>query len=222
MERLSRVGYAITFSIIGFNAPKNAIFLQRKKEIPFDINKELIAAATAFNQTASSIPSTVPRSIADQIRSLTDSVSRAITTVTNFVNSVFATVQDIKSAINRAVGMIKFAQQQLKSFKRQLGSLTSFDPSKSISGRYSESKYASGMVRSASGLTALLERMRIQFRSLVVDLPLARHLVRQGDNLQKIALKFYGSSNDWKKIYDYNNLTSTELINGALLEIPRL
>lgn len=222
MERLSRVGYSITFSIIGFNAPKNAIFLQRKKEIPFGINKELIALANKFNLAASSIPKSVPQSIADVINGLVNEVAQVIATVTNFVDQIFSTVQDIKTAINRVKGLIKYAQQKLNSYKRQVGAIFSFDPSTSITGRYSSARYSSSGIAAASGLTALLERLRAQFSTLINDLPLARNLVKQGDTLQKIAIKFYGNANDWKKIYDYNNLNSTDLVPGIMLEIPRL
>lgn len=222
MDRLSRIGYSITFSIIGFNAPKNAIFLQRKKEVPFAILKELIDAATKLNLDFSTIPATVPRSIADIINGLTNDVASALNTITNFIDQVFSTIQDIKSAINRIKGLIKYAQQKLKSYKKQLGSIFSFDPSVSISGRYDNARYSTSSVAFASSITSLLERLRLQFSSIINDLPLARNLVKQGDTLQKIAIKFYGNSNDWKKIYDYNNLSSTDLPQGLMLEIPRL
>lgn len=222
MERLSRVGYSITFSVIGFNAPKNARFLQSTKEVPFGINKDLIALATELNLIASTIPDTVPRSIADQITSLTSVVAGAISTITGFVDTVFATVNDIKSAVNRVKGMIAYAQQQLNKYKRQLGSITSFDPAVTIAARYTSAKYSSSSISFSSSMTSLLEKLRASFSGLVNDLPLGRHLVVTSDTLQKIAIKFYGSSNDWKKIYDYNNLSSTNLTVGTILDIPRV
>lgn len=222
MEKLSRVGYAITFSVIGFNAPKNAVFLQRTKEVPFDINKNIIPALSDFENTSGQIPDTVPLSVADAIRSVTGEVASAVATVTDFVDSVFTTIQDVKSSINRVKGLIKFAQRKLKDYKKQVGGITSFDPSISIAGRYDNAQYSTSQVSSAAGLTALLEQLRAQFSTISNDLPLARHLVVEGQTLQNISVKFYGSSDDWKKIYDYNDLTSTALVAGTLLEIPRL
>lgn len=222
MDRLSRVGYAITFSIIGFNAPKNAIFLQRKKEVPFAISKELNDLTKAFAEASGKVPKTVPQSIADIINGLTNDVAQVIGTITNFVDQIFSTVQDIKTAVNRIKGLIKYAQQKLNAYKRQVGALVSFDPTISITGRYSNAKYATSSIASSSSLSSLLERLRAQFATLVNDLPLARNLVKQGDTLQKIAIKFYGNANDWKKIYDFNNLTSTDLTPGVMLDIPRL
>lgn len=222
LERLSRIGYSITFSVIGFNAPKNARFLQRRKEVPFAINKELIDLATQFNNTASSIPDTVPQSIADIINGLTNDVAEAINTVTGFIDAIFSTVQDIKTAVNRVKGLIKYAQQRLSQFKRQVGSILSFNSTFTIPSRYESARYSSASIASGSSLTSLLERLRLQFSTIINDLPLGRNLVKQGDTLQKIAIKWYGNANDWKEIYDYNNLSSTALSPGMLLEIPRL
>ncbi len=221
-ERLSRIGYSIGFSIIGFNAPKNAIFLQRKKEVPFDINKELVARALEFQLTVDRIPDSVGRSIADQINALTSEVSNAITAVTGFVDEIFSTIQDIKSAINRIKGLIKFAQKKLRSYKRQLGAINSFDPNVSLGSRYASAGFIAAGIAAASSLSDFLQRLREQFSGLVNTFPLARHFVITGDTLQKISVKFYGESGNWKEIYDYNDLSTTELVTGTLLEIPRL
>jgi LysM repeat protein len=222
LERLSRINYSITFFVIGFNAPKNAIFLQRKKEVPFGINKELIALATEFQLNSSTIPDSVPRSIADIINGVTSEVAEVLATVTNFVDAIFTTVQDIKSSVNRIKGLIKYAQQVLSRYKRQLGSLASFDPSTSIAGRYDYGKYTTSSIAAASSLTSLLQRLFAQFSNIINTLPLARRLVKTGDTLQKISVEYYGNSGNWKEIYDYNDLTNTDLQIGRLIEIPRI
>jgi LysM repeat protein len=212
----------VTFSIIGFNAPKNARFLQRAKEVPFAINKDLIDSAIGFQETNSNIPDSVPRSIADQITALTSDVAGAIGTVTGFVDQILSTVQDIQKSVTRAKGLIKFAQNKLRTYKRTVGNFKAFDDTAALTGRYESAKFYSGALSQSSSLTALLQRLKARVSQLTNELPLARHLVVNGDNLQKIAIKFYGSADNWKKIYDYNNLTSTELEVGRLLEIPRL
>jgi len=67
-----------------------------------------------------------------------------------------------------------------------------------------------------------LQRLKERLSQLSQSLPLGRHLVVTGDTLQKIAIKFYGSADNWKRIYDYNSLTTTDLVVGRLLEIPRI
>lgn len=222
MQRLSKVKYSITFSIIGFNAPKNARFLQRSKEIPFAINKDLIDAAIGFQETNSNIPDSVPRSIGDQITALTSDVAGAIGTVTGFVDQILSTVQDVQKSVTRAKGLIKYAQNKLRTYKRTVGAFKAFDDTAALTGRYESAKFYTGALRQSASLTALLQRLKARVAQLNSELPLARHLVVVGDNLQKIAIKFYGSPDNWKKIYDYNNLTTTELSVGSLLEIPRL
>ena len=222
MKNLAKVGYEIQLSIVGFNAPTNAKFLGKSREIPFDINEQLIDQALAFQADFSTIPDTVPQSIADQINGVISDVATAINTVTGFVDSVLTTVQDIQKSIERAKGLIKNAHTKLESYKRTVGSFKIFDSNASLSGQYANATYFSAGIASASSLSALLVGFRTQFNNIVVDLPLGRHLVKTDDTLQKIAIKFYGSADNWKKIYDYNNLTSTVLTTGFLLEVPRV
>ena len=77
------------------------------------------------------------------------------------------------------------------------------------------------MISGSSELSSFLERLRQQIDNLAGNTPIGRHLVVDGDNLQKISVKFYGTPDNWKKIFDYNKLTTTELSTGTLLEIPQ-
>ena len=219
----SRLNYEIRLSIIGFNAPSNAKFLERPREVPFDINKELIERGQNFNELFSdNIPDSVPRSIGDQIRALTGEVADDINLVTGFVDQIFSTIEDVQKSIFRVLGLIKNVQNTLRKYKRTVGSFDPFDPNQAITGQYQSAKFFSSAIAGASFLTALLARFRAQFNELAINLPQARHLVRQGDTLQKISVKFYGTADNWKNIFDFNQLQSTDLTNGTLLDIPRL
>jgi hypothetical protein len=220
--KISDIDYSITFSIIGFNAPKNAVFLQRNKVYPFAINKELIDAAIGFQDTYSSIPDSVPRSIADLLEGAISSVASAFAAVTGFIDSIVTTVQDIGKAIERAKGMIKYAQTKILAYKKMVGGFKPFDSTQALTGQYNNAKFYSKSLSAAGGLLALLARLRAQLSSFTGNLPLGRHLVREGDTLQKISVKFFGTSDNWKKIYDFNGLSSTELATGRLLDIPRI
>jgi hypothetical protein len=222
MDRLTKVKYSITFSIIGFTAPKNAIFLETTREFPFGTNKDLIAKATEFQTTYSNIPKSVPLSIGDQLRRLISDVATVMASITDFVDSIVRTVEDIRKSIERAKGMIKFAQNKLRSYKRMVGSFQPFNSNQTLTGRYESAKFYSGMGSALSFLSQLLNKLRKQLGSISNTLPLGRHFTKDGDNLQKISVKFYGTADHWKKIYDYNNLASTQLEIGRLLEIPRL
>ena len=69
------------------------------------------------------------------------------------------------------------------------------------------------------GLLATMGLQLSQFRELT---PLQRHVIKDGDTLQKLAFKYFGNSDNWEEIYDHNNLGDTILIVGNVLEIPRL
>jgi tetrahydromethanopterin S-methyltransferase subunit B len=222
LNRTTKIKYAITFSVIGFNKPKNAKFLQKNKEYPFAINNKLIAQATAFQSSYSSIPKSVPISIGDAIRNMISDVASLVASVTGFIDQIVASVEDIRKSIERAKGLVKHVQNKIRAYKRLVGGFNPFNTAQSLTGRYENAKFYSGIGSALSSITALLNSIRNKFSSLAGNLPLARHLTKEGDSLQKIAIKFYGSADNWKNIYDYNNLVSTQLETGRLLEIPRL
>ena len=223
LKVISRINYEIKLSIVGFNAPTNAKFLEKSREVPFGINEELIEEANTFAASATVFPDSVPRSIADKLNELIGEVANAAFIATSFVDTVFSTVKDVQKSVERAKGLIKHLLNKLREYKRTLNALLS-DPlntSPSFTGIYANAKFFSANTAAAVSLTALAISFRDQFSSIIPSLPLARHLVISGDTLQKIAVKFYDSADDWKRIYDYNNLTSTVLSEGSVLEIPR-
>lgn len=222
MDNLGRLNYEITFSIIGFNPPRNAKFISSTKEVPRVANKKLISKATELQKSYSNIPKTVPRSIADEINGAISTVSGVIATVTGFVDSIVSTVQDIQKSIQRALGLIKYAQGKLNSYKKLVGAYSPFSTTGTLTGRYENAKFYNSQIALSASLTALLGELRDRLKNLIDNTPLVRHLVITGDNLQKIAVKYYGSSENWKKIYDFNNLSSTDLTIGSKIEIPRL
>lgn len=222
LKMLSNLDYSITFSIIGFNAPKNAQFLEQTREVPFAINKELINQAQALQESARLYPTSVPLSIGDAIGQLTNVVAGVISAVTGFVDQIISTVNDIQKSITRVKGLIKHAQNKLREYKNFIGSIRPFDSAQALTGKYTASKYYSSLLSMSSVMTALLERMKKQLNGLGNTLPLGRHLVVSGDTLQKISNKFYGFGDNWKKIYDFNKLTTTDLVTGKILEIPRV
>lgn len=221
MNRLSEIDYNITFLIIGEKMPSNARFLEETKEAPLAINKKLIEDALAFQLSYDTIPDSVPRSIGETLNDLTSQVASAVNVVTSFVDQIITTVNDVQKSVARAKGLIKYTQNKLKNYKSFVGSIQPFSDQQALTGKYTASKFYSAQIASASDMTRTLERLKLQLSTLAPSVPLGRHFIVNGDNLQKIAIKFYGSPDNWKKIYDYNKLTSTQLQVGKILEIPR-
>lgn len=219
LRTLGDIEYTLTFDIIGFNGPINGKFVEKLKAIPFSINKELIEEANLFNDL-SRIPTTVPASISDLITSATSAVAEAISIVTDFVDTVISTVNDIRKSVQRVLGLIKHAQNKLREYKKTIGNFALTDASQAVTGRYENASFYAGRISYASLLTALLLRFRKQFSDLIDTEANEIYTVKEGDSLQKIAVRFYSDSSKWKTIYDHNNLTTTDLTDVDTLEIP--
>ena len=222
MRKLSDLSYRIGLSIVGFNAPKNAKFLERTREVPFGISDKLLAEAEKFQKKFTTIPKSVPVSIGDLINELTNAVATAIKLVTDFVDTVFSVIDDIKKAIARAKGLIKHVMNKLREYRNRIGGIQHFDPNLSLASRYINASFYTAAIASAYSLGSLMNRFRAQFSNLANDFPLGRHLVRVGDTLQKISTKFYGTPDNWVEVQDFNKLTTTALVTGDILDIPRL
>lgn len=221
MKGLGDISYTLTFDIIGFNAPINGKFIEKRKQVPFAIKNDLIALANDA-QDLDNIPVTVPLSIADKINELVNTVASAINIVTDFVDNVIAVTNDIQKAVQRVFGLIKHAQNKIREYKNFLGSIDPFDPAQSLTGRYENASFYSSRFNSGTFLASILQKFKVQFLDLTDTLPLGRHFVREDETLQSISIKFYGNAEQWKTIYDHNNLSSADITTGQILEIPRI
>ena len=222
LRLVTKIEYSLTFSIIGSEFPSNAIFIQGNKEYPFAVNKELIEAALAFQAANDNIPDSVPLSIADAINGAVSDVMNVVASVTNFVDSISNTVEEIRNSANRVKGIIKYAQNKVRNYKNLVGGFNAFNTEQALTKRYDNAAYYSRIMSQSTTLVALLQKLRNQFANLANDLPQARHLVKEGETLQNLSLKYYGTAENWKRIYDFNNMNTTVLTAGTLLNIPRV
>jgi len=158
-------------------------------------------------------------------------VATVITQVTDFVDTVLNEVDDVKSALFRAEGLIKHAKNTVSKQINRIGSIATLNNVASsanipvgagISSSYAAANHVQGTMSSMFNLMAFLVSLQRQLADLRETEPLARHRVASGDTLQRIANKFYNDSEQWIEIYNHNKLTSTELEIGSVLEIPRV
>lgn len=219
------IDYQLTFTIIGFNPPLRCQQVQGQKEVPFEINKELISRLAEFQAEINNVPETVPQSIGDIIREAVSDVSNVISSVTGFIDDVLGTVEDVTQAIDRAQGVVKFAQLEVLRFKNRVGAIgltsNSFDVGNQGFNNTNRA-YITGAVSSSFDLMAFLAELRDRLAQLIATSPLARVRVKSGDSLQAMASKFYNDPGEWERIYDHNGLTTTDLEIGVVLEIPRI
>lgn len=230
MNTLGEIEYELSYTIIGFNSPKNCKILDEFKSSPISANKDLIAAALAYQQKYSSIPASMPQSLAGLLNDAISDVAKAINLVTGFVDTVVTTGEDVVKSATRAIGLIKNARANISKFKRRIGAVTFTVSNLTHEARkaaqfkaaYSNQDHIINAMTSTAALSALLARLQSQFEAIAKSTPKARYRTKDTDTLQKIAIKFYGDANQWGKIYDHNKLSSTVLVSGMLLEIPRL
>lgn len=230
MNKQSWVDYEITFSIVSTHQPINDYFSAPEKQAPSGVNANLINSANAFNSTYSTIPTSVPRSIADVMNGLISDVAKNINLVTNFVNSITSTIQSVEQSAVRALGLIKHVQTTLYEFQQTCDSITHAFSKNTGAGSAPTSVFsfynAYAFILNASADTvpmqAYLKQMQAQFQAIAQQVPKARYKTVQKDTLQKISMKFYGVSDYWSNIQDHNHLQSTALTPGQILEIPNV
>jgi hypothetical protein len=229
LRHLNDIDYQIVFVIIGFNKALNYQKLKESNEVPLKINNNLINLGTAFQAENDNMPSEMPISIADLINDATNSVAGALAAVTGYVDSAMKAVEDISTALNRAIGLVRYAQIAFYKYKQRLGRISiTTDLGPYITGsnkkpkEYRCSYHINTMQSQGSTINLGLASMMTQLKALKATAPLARYRSIAGDTLQRISNKFYNDPSYWEKIYDHNKLTSTVISPGTFLEIPKI
>jgi len=226
LKKLGMVDYKLTFDIIGFKPPLSTQFAGQNREIPFETNEELEDLLFFFNEAYSQIPDNVPGSIADLLNGLISEVASAIDNVTSAIDNLIGTAEDLEGSVNRTLGVVNNALVTVRNFKRRVGSIglvpTNFSKSNAAAAFGGGITFLSGSISTAVDFQTLLNQLRAQFASIIATVPLRRHQVRDTDTLQRLAFRFYDDDQQWKKIFDHNNLSDTDLVSGQVLEIPRI
>lgn len=231
LATLADIKYEIRFSVVGFNKPTNCKFVEDKASNIQAPNKKVTDAAAAALAQINSIPAEMPLTLADQLNEIIGGVAAIVANVTNFVDDIINDAEQLTNSANRALGLIKYARSFVSSSARRVG-LISLSTTNLGSKFSSEAQKTSATIKnvnsiyrirtSFTSLAAQLAALQAQFTALSKTVPLRRHLIRNGDNLQRLALKYYNNADLWKRIYDHNKLRSSELTIGAVIEIPKV
>lgn len=223
MRTLGHLDYQITFSITGFNFPTNRSLLGQVKQSPFDVNQELLDEASRQQELAFNRPPNVNVSIFERFSGLwSDFIAEPIASVTGFVDSILTAGDDIQNSRDRILGQLRAARTNISRFNRAVGVESYSQPSLSVAEETSTAVF----LAERRGETWILSSILANYTDLIVSLrdtiPLRRHLVKQGETLQNLAMRYYNDGTLWSRIYDHNSLTSTLIVPGDILEIPRL
>lgn len=228
---LQKIDAEITFEISGFNPPKGWRVITEADENVIKPNKEVTNAAAAALAAARNYPSTMPLTAIDIFNNAIGEVADAISKVTGFVDGIVDDADKLVGSANRAVGLIKNARTTISRAKRNIGAIANNaaglagSASSAAQGAVNLIKntdHTAKTIRDFSNISILLAALQDRFKSYVSQVPYRRHLVRQGDTLQNVSMKYFNNADNWKKIYDHNKLSSTDLVIGSVLEIPKV
>jgi nucleoid-associated protein YgaU len=230
LKTRANIDYEINFVILSEAFPDESRFTEANDDMAGK-NQQLADAAQAQLNAARNIPTEMPRTIADLLNGYISDVATSISTVTSFVDGILSDVESVQASANRAIGLIRSASATIARTSRRIGaietsvaSLGSNFASAAGQGRATIKNlgHFNDTQRSFISLMSYLAALKARFAGLSATIPQYRHLVKDGDTLQKIAVKYYNNADLWTKIYDHNNLRDTTLTVGAILEIPRL
>lgn len=231
MRTLTRIDYEIDFTITGFYAPNESKLSNNdSRDQLVEPNKDLTNKAVGLQKLVSTKPAEMPFTMFDTISEAISAVGKVTGSVTKFVDDSIADIQRLRLSANRAIGLIRNARAVVSRAKRSVSQL-SHDVANLGSLFQKEWDQTSAAVKNIKtieeskkqmvGISEVLKRLQKQFESIAKSLPMARHLVRQGETLQSISIKYYGAADNWVRIQDHNRLRSTVLAVGSVLEIPR-
>jgi hypothetical protein len=231
MNRLSDINYTLTFDIVGFNPPSDCKLIKDPSTDVIQANQEIIASAALELANMQNYPDEMPRTLEEFLNDQIDGVAQAINLVTDFIDGILSDVESIERAANRALGLIKNAQTTISKTGRRIGAITldvatlgaGFSgAAEQTTATFNNTIHFKKVAKSFASFQTLLADLRKRYAGLVATTPLRRHLVQEGDTLQRLAMKYYQDAEQWKKIYDHNKLSTSDLTNVKLLEIPRV
>lgn len=230
LYRLTDIEYDIVLSVIGLNPPSNCKFTDTLDDNILAANRELSDAVAEALAEYRNYPDEMPRSLSEFLNDQISVVADAIGLVTGFIDGVFQSVENVQASAARGVGLIKNARAKISNYQRRVGaielSLANLGGSVGISGLKSAARYTNmdHITKTLGGFMAfsvMLRKLQEKYAALAATVPYKRHLVQDGDNLQRLAMRYYGNQDLWEKIYEHNKLTSTTLTSGTVLEIPK-
>ncbi len=228
---LAEIKYEIDFMIVGFNPPLNTKLAQSPDTSLIAPNTALTDAALGAINDMQQFPTSMPQTIADLLNGEISKVAAAIGLVTGFVNEALKDAENLTASANRAIGLIKNARSVISVSARRINAISTTVASMGSSvasewakttGTIKNVQHLHKMRESYAGFAALLATMAARYKGLSATVPEFRYSVRNGDTLQKIAIKFYNNADLWETIYKHNKLTSTDLAVGSILQIPKV
>ena len=222
MKNLGDMRYTLTFSLSGPNEPQRDQFAGTPFAVPTVANEQLKTALAAFELQVT--PGVVPRSISEILDEVVGSVAGVVASVTGFVDGIVSEAEAIQNSIFKVKGLIIHAKSTILQQHRRIGRIKMREALQDVelTARYTSWSYNTSQVSQMNNFQDLLSQLRASFEQFIFSVPLTRYMVVEGQTLQGISQKFYDTPENWKEIKDHNNIGSTDLTKGLIIEIPRL
>lgn len=229
MKSRSDMEYTLEFFVVGRTLPTFDI----TSEVSFgsDFSDELTGLSDELKAETALQVYKYKTTVFDVINKDINKVAGMMKTVTDFVDGALADVDNLVFSAKRALGLIKYARVYMSRTARRINFLATdvaslpgsavAEHEKAIAS-LANATYAIFVRESMAGHREQLAALQKRFEALSHTVPYRRHLVRVGDTLQKLAIKYYNDATKWQKIYDHNELKTTDLVIGSVLEIPKL
>ena len=207
--------YELKFETVSFEPPTKCPIIDKRLQIPSDQSAILADLASELAANASDIPSNIPRTIGELLNEAIGAVASVINAVTGFVDDVITTVEDIQKSVNRAVGVCTNAKSEVHRQLIRLGRISyNLDfVGLAVPAKYSAGAFVAQQQTIANDTMKWLEQMRAQFEDLRLTTPRTRYLVKNGDTLAKLGVKFKGSVDFGDRIRIHNKIIDIQQIN---------
>jgi len=234
--------YEFDFTFVSHDEPSKCAIIEDNFSFPSEFNQDLLLLASTLASLQSSIPLSIPVSISFLLNRIIGEIAAAVAAVTGFIDDVVAEGEGITGSLNRAVGVARVAKTSIMKNIIKLGKIAHDlhfaadsagsitdpivnpfqKPPANISASYKGADFIQNNQQVAFDAMAFISQIQDRLEKLNITIPQARHLVKQGDTLQKLAIKFYKDADQWEKIYDHNKLTTLVLNPATVLEIPKI
>jgi LysM repeat protein len=244
MRDRNNLEYELTFFLVSENKPQQNPIITDKKQIPRDVGDDLKKINASMANNLLSYPEGYPKDIFDQVNDIVNGVSKQVKQVTDAVDNIISLAEKSSAVLNRTVALLASARSYVYKSSQRLGMIAldekvregtlkeAFDYGgvtlsyKGVKSQNQTSGYRSvtatlGTLREMSQAQVMLQSLSDDIIAYINSISNIRHRVKDGETLQTIAVKYYGTADQWEKIYTHNKLTSSILVTGTVLEIPK-
>ena len=244
MRDRNNLEYNLTFFIVSENSPSQNPILTSRKQVPRDISADLKSISQSMSDNLLDYPDGYPTDVFDEINSIVNGVAQKVKTVTSAIDKIISFGEKSSAVLNRTVALLASVRTATFKANQRLGTLVldqkirantikeaisyggvtqsySGVKTQNITSGYRSVSSTLQTQRDVSQAQVLLQKLSDDILAYINSISNIRHLVKDGETLQTIAVRYYGSVDSWEKIYTHNKLNSSILVAGTVLEIPK-